>query len=165
MLYSSSIIVFPGTCLQFSSTRKRIYKRQSCSCLRSKQPIMNIFSALKWGNVEALERYYVLADWLMECTYAQWVPEGKVSSQKPEQHTLHTQGSRCSPFCIVLYNLNSYYDMWFITVVKDGELLEHQRNLFFQFHVSLMMKSCFSEGCPVLLCATISFTQSTSCPG
>lgn len=41
---------------------------------------MSIFSALKLGNVKTLERYYVLADWLMECTYAQWVPEGKVRS-------------------------------------------------------------------------------------
>lgn len=41
---------------------------------------MSIFSALKLGNVATLGRYYVLADWLMECAYAQCVPEGEVRS-------------------------------------------------------------------------------------
>jgi hypothetical protein len=36
---------------------------------------MNIFSALKSDNVETLESHYVVGDWLMECTYAQWVPK------------------------------------------------------------------------------------------
>lgn len=72
---------------------------------------MSIFSALKLGNVETPESHYVVTDWLMECTYAQWVPKGKVSSEEPGQPNFHSEGSLCSLLWLVLYRLNGYSNM------------------------------------------------------
>lgn len=127
---------------------------------------MSIISALKLGNVETLESHYVVAVWLRECAYAQWVPKGKVSSESQGSITsiLREAALHCD-LCLTVWMATVIWML--ITVVKGWKALpilirEHPKTLIFQFHISLRW---WGPGkYPLLLCATISFRQISFCP-